>query len=326
MNNIKKRAKSVVDALKRSIGRNSLEVKLAEMTKRALMMLPLLPIEFITVEVVDFVAWRWRNSFPQRTDFDDLFIHLVRNYIGPNARFEPKIWCVCGCVTRTNNSAESSHASLNASIRVSGAVPLDMFLLAIEGQMKNTTREIQMGCPSHMKSIYKRRNELLALELSEFFNGEEGILKYLDNCSLAMKVKNLADVDSFLRHRAYDADDYCDRQWISANRERVVGAALSLYRRLRPNDQKGVEGILGSVQTWAFQQERFDGNLDIVDEDSICSESGPHPSTSFLETRNRLYGDECSSVDEMISGEIENSHPHANDTVFEGETYQLGLQ
>ena len=105
MNNIKKRAKSVVDALKRSNGRNSLEVKLAEMTKRALMMLPLLPIEFITVEAVNLIAWRWRNAFPQRTDFDDLFIHLVRNYIGPNARFEPKIWCVCGCVTRTNNSA-----------------------------------------------------------------------------------------------------------------------------------------------------------------------------------------------------------------------------
>ena len=105
MNNIKKRAKSVVDALKRSNGRNSLEVKLAEMTKRALMMLPLLPIEFITVEAVNLIAWRWRNAFPQRTDFDDLFIHLVRNYIGPNARFEPKICCVCVCVTRTNNSA-----------------------------------------------------------------------------------------------------------------------------------------------------------------------------------------------------------------------------
>ena len=64
MNSIKKRAKPVVDALKRSYGRNSLEVKLAEMTKRALMMLPLLPIEFITAEVVNFVVWRWMNAFP----------------------------------------------------------------------------------------------------------------------------------------------------------------------------------------------------------------------------------------------------------------------
>ena len=173
VNSIKKRAKSIVDALKRSNGRNSLEVKLAEMTKRALMMLPLLPIEFIASEVVNFVVWRWRNTFTQRTDFDDLFTNLVRNYIGPNARFEPKIWCVCGCVTRTNNSVESSHALLNASIRVSGAVPLDMFLLAIEGQMKNTARQIQMGYPSHTKGIYKRRNELLALELSDFFDGDK---------------------------------------------------------------------------------------------------------------------------------------------------------
>lgn len=94
-------------------------------------------------------------------------------------------------------------------------------------------------------------------------------MKYLDNCSLAMKVKNLADVDSFLRRRVDGTDNYWDRQWISTNRERVVGAALSLYRRLNPNDTKSAEEILGSVQTWAFQQERFDGDLDIVDEDSI---------------------------------------------------------
>ena len=31
------------------------------------------------------------ERLPQRTDFDDLFNHLIRNYIGPNARFEPKI-------------------------------------------------------------------------------------------------------------------------------------------------------------------------------------------------------------------------------------------
>ena len=201
-----------------------------------------------------------------------------------------------------------------------------MFLLAIEGQMKNTMREIQMGCPSHTKRIYTRRNELLSLELSDFFKGEQGVLKYLDNCSLAMKVKNLADVDSFLRHRANGTDDYWDRQWIATNRVRVVGAALSLYHRLHPNDPKSVEGILESVQTWAFQQERFDGNLDIVDEDSMFSELGPQPSTSFLETRNRLYGDEFSSVDEMISGAIENSHPNVNRAVFDGETYQLVLQ
>ena len=65
MDNIKKRAKSIVDALKRSNGRNSLEVKVAEMAKRALMMLPLLPIEFITAEVVNFVIWRWGNAFPK---------------------------------------------------------------------------------------------------------------------------------------------------------------------------------------------------------------------------------------------------------------------
>ena len=150
-------------------------------------------------------------------------------------------------------------------------------------------------------------------------------MKYLDNCSLAMKVKNLSGVDSFLRRRADGTDNYWDRQWISTNRARVVGAALSLYRRLNPNDTKSAEEILGSVQTWAFQQERFDGDLDIVDEDSIFSESGQQPSTSFLETRNRLCR-EFFSEDEMFSGPIENGHTNVNRAVFEGETYQLVLQ
>ena len=78
---------------------------------------------------------------------------------------------MCGRATRTNNAAESSHAVVNASVRVSGAVSLDMFLFAIEGQMRHTRREIESGCPSHTKAIYARRNRLLAKELSDLFKG-----------------------------------------------------------------------------------------------------------------------------------------------------------
>ena len=107
----------------------------------------------------------------------------MRTYVGPNASFKKEIWCVCGQSIRTNNAAESSHAVLNSFVRVSGELSVDMFLFAIEKQMRNTTREIQAGCPSHTKAIYARRNELLAVELSELFNGNQDVTAFLDNCS-----------------------------------------------------------------------------------------------------------------------------------------------
>ena len=132
-----------------------------------------------------------------------------------------------------------------------------------------------------------------------------------------MKVKNLSGVDSFLRRRADGTDNYWDRQWISTNRARVVGAALSLYRRLNPNDTKSAEEILGSVQTWAFQQERFDGDFDIVDEDSIfLNRDNIHRQVS--RRRGTAYAVMNFSEDEMISCPIENGHTNVNRAIFEG--------
>ena len=72
--------------------------------------------------------------FPDRTaDFAKLHRHVLKNYVGPTARFSVHLWCVCGRATRTNNAAESSHAVLNASVRVSVALSLNMFIFAIEG-------------------------------------------------------------------------------------------------------------------------------------------------------------------------------------------------
>ena len=140
--------------MKKTVGENWFETKLGEKTKRALMMLPLLPVDLITVEVVDLIIGRWKSAFQQRPDFDELRDYIVRTYVGPNASFKKEIWCVCGKSIRTNNAAESSHAVLNTHVRVRGEISLDMFLFAIEKQMRNTSREIEAGCPSHTKSIY----------------------------------------------------------------------------------------------------------------------------------------------------------------------------
>ena len=128
VSNIKKRARSVVGAIRKAVGQSSNEAVLAEKTKRALMMIPLLPLDLIAVDVVDMIVMRWKN-FPRgdgrnpdnrKKAFDELRNRLVRKYVRPGAIFDRTSWCVCGRTIRTNNAAESSHAALNASVRVRG--------------------------------------------------------------------------------------------------------------------------------------------------------------------------------------------------------------
>ena len=52
--------------MKKTVGQNSPEVRLAEKTKRAVMMLPLLPPDLITIEVVNMIFGRWSAAFPDR--------------------------------------------------------------------------------------------------------------------------------------------------------------------------------------------------------------------------------------------------------------------
>ena len=58
VSNIKKHARPVIDKLKKTAGEDSFETKKGEQTKRALMMLPLLPVNLITVEVVELIILR----------------------------------------------------------------------------------------------------------------------------------------------------------------------------------------------------------------------------------------------------------------------------
>ena len=216
VSNVKKRAKKITDGVKKAHGKNSIAARLAERTKRALMMLPLLPVEFISQETVDLIIWRWKRQIGATNgDFDELRSYLIHNYVRPNAVFNKEKWCVCGSSIRTNNAAESSHAVLNSSVRVSGAVTIDMFLIAIERQMLNTQNEIRRGCPSHTKSTYGRRNRLLATGLSDFLSVRQGVFGYLDHCVFIMSIQNQRGIASFVENKRSEVADPSDIDWLA---------------------------------------------------------------------------------------------------------------
>ena len=224
-------------------------------------MLPLLPVEVITPENVCLLFFLLRPACREHaSDFDDLYSYIINNYVAQNARFQKQIWCVCGQAIRTNNAAESSHATLNTFVRVSGAVSLDVFLFAIERQMRNASREIQAGCPSHTRAIYARRNGLLATELSDLLVGKQGILKYLARCSEIVRVKNLNDIRRFMDRKGGEGDDPFDREWALRSREVLLRAATSLYETLCPTNPNPTASIVSTVASWTFQPVSFEGD------------------------------------------------------------------
>ena len=231
---------------------------------------------------------RWDRAFPQRRGaFEKLRRHILRNYVGTSARFPVHLWSVSGRATRTNNAAESSHARLNASVRVSGEVSIDLFLFAIQTQMKNTSREIAAGCESHSRAIYRRRNELLAVELAYLFNGTIGIFKLLDHCSSVVTLKNNDHVWAFLHHRTLEPVDWADTLWTRFNRQAVVQAAVALHARLCPGVQRSVGEILATVPFWAFQVDPCMSDLAVIEENSALSMTQTQP-RPFFEIRQEL--------------------------------------
>ena len=330
VSNLKKRSKPIIEAIKKATGKESEEVKVAERTKRELMMIPLLPLDIISVDVVDFIIRRWKMRFDGRKSaFDDLRGYLIRTYFGANALFEKRTWCVCACVTRTNNAAESSHAKLNSYVRVSGAVPLDLFLFSIESQMRNTTKKIEGGCRPHSKAIYSRRNQLLAAELSELLNAREGVLSFLDHCSSILKLKKQNDVNAFLRNRMNQPEDPLDVWWVNSNRERLVEAAISLHGTLFPTRRTPPLKILTTVPNWAFQPEQFEADLEAIQEDSTFSFVRTEPPTSYLEIVNRFNQTEVSSDENETSIETRPASMNTDATqlrrVYEGQSYRIQI-
>ena len=238
--------------------------------------------------------------------------------------FQKELWCVCGRATRTNNAAESSHATLNASVRVSGDVSLDMFLFTIEKQMTNTTREIEQGCKSHSKAIYTRRNQLLANDLSDLFNGKQGVFRFLDNCSKVMYVRNVADVGNSLTQKGSEGVDQIYISWAIRNRENVVNSAFMLHIQLYPALPKSQGQILGTVSAWAFQPDSCDIDTSCLLEDEV-SLAIAEPNESFLIIRAAREG--CEHMEDLDSTEEEicgiEEQPRVPCNVFCGKTYTL---
>ena len=224
-----------------------------------------------------------------------------------------------------NNAAESSHATLNASVRVSGAVSMDMFLFAVEKQMMKTKREIEAGCPSHTKAIYARRNRLLAVELSDLIAGRQGVLRFLDHCAMVMNIKNLSMLEKFTNKKQTELRPPEEPAWIEQNRQAVVRAAVRLYAFLHPSSPRPVEDIIQTVEAWSFQPETCEVDLGVVAEDSVLSMARRSPRPSFLAIRNRLLGDLESTEFPTESEQRDQPLPPRQPTVvrYEGASYRL---
>ena len=72
--NIRKKSTKILTKIKTAEGPSSQALKLAQKTKRRFMMMPLLPEEVITSQVVDLIIAAWKAGAPDglRDAFDDL--------------------------------------------------------------------------------------------------------------------------------------------------------------------------------------------------------------------------------------------------------------
>ena len=184
--------------IKGAVGEIAENMSLAEKTKRSLMMLPLLPEELAIPEVLGLIHRAWTDDCPDHRDaFNGLFVTIIRAYVGTppghpapvRPRFPQSIWSVSGRSIRTNNSAESVHAHLNA--KVNGTVTLHRFLSIIEDQMLQGRKRIRKGCESQSRAVEQVKNRLLAEELDKLLNGRVGVLDYLDNCASILAFRRL---------------------------------------------------------------------------------------------------------------------------------------
>ena len=220
-------------------------------------MLPFLPQELITNDVLALIVSAWADAVPRRRNaFNPLLKTIASTYVGtrrPDApprppRFPPSLWCVSGRRVRTNNAAESVHSTLNP--KVSGRLSVFNFLAIIEEAMAEANARVAAGCKSESRAVERRKNELLAVELDKLLNRRQGVLSFLDNCSSVSKLETVRDADRFV---PVAVTTFADVDWTATHRDAIAAAASALHRRLRPGRELGVHDVLASVTVWAFQ-------------------------------------------------------------------------
>ena len=192
--------------------------------------------------------------------------------------------------------------------------------------MDNTIREIQNGCRSHSKSIYIRRNQLLAIELSDLLNGRQGVLSFLDHSSDVLFIRNMREFDMFLTMKENEPIDTFDLIWAGTNQERVVRSASSLYHKLCPNQPRHLYEILRDVKDWSFQQDIYEYETRLDQEDCFLSLLRPRAHDSFIAIRNQFRRDESTLSSEIGLASFADGQRDHTQRVFEGQSYRLEIK
>ena len=256
--NVRKAATPVLTKVKDAAGETAEAVTLTEKTKRRFMMLPLLPEELISPEVVRLVLDEGKAGAPDglKDAFDGLAKKVLRTYVGtprrdgrpPRPSFPPVLWSVSGQSIRTNNSAESLHSAINKKTK--GMLSLRRFLNLLEEEMAKARDRVAAGCRPESRPAVHDKNKALAAQLDSLVHGRQGALEFLDNCGLILSMKKLEKVRRFSPREVFRLPD---SQWSLANRNMLDQAARNLYFRLHPTGQFSDGEILGNVTEWAFQ-------------------------------------------------------------------------
>mgnify|MGYP004547904405 CR=1 FL=1 len=248
----------MITAVTKAAGQNTAKVVLAKKAVRRLMMLPLVPEELITPELVQLIiaaSTDSRSELPREVKAFQAYV--LTTYVGKRRarsgpvlppRFPLALWNVSGMASRTNNAAESVHAQMNPDVK--GVLAVHGFLAIVEKQMERTNERITAGCKPETKAVEAVKNRLLAVELHKLLDGRQGIMNFLDNCGSVVQLKSEKEASAFVPQAIPPFEDI---EWKPANKERVAAAAHGLHLRLCPGSEMDETNILKNVTSWAFQ-------------------------------------------------------------------------
>ena len=219
-------------------------------------MLPIVPREFLTEELVTYISSKWRSAnVRDKTAFDRITKTLLRVYVGSVTRngvrrrpsFNPSLWSVCGLKIRSNNAAESVHVRLNRSVK--RKIPLICFLKIIECEMKRTSDRIAGDCKPLSNPVEREKNTLLAHEYAKLIWGQSGSLDFLDNCSAIVQVKSRKGLLSFSPR--YSVEDVNDP--IHDAKDALETSCARLYHEVVPGGTMSDGEIVHHIPEWAFR-------------------------------------------------------------------------
>ena len=255
---IRKRATEAITAVTKAACENTEKVVLMKKAVSRIMMLPLVPEELITPELVQLIIAASANGRSGLLREVKAFqAYVLNTYVGKrpsrsgpisSPRFPPPLWNVSGAVRRTNNAAESVHSQMNPD--VNRMLSVYGFLSIVEKQMERTNERIAAGCKPETKAVEGVKNRLLAVELQKLVDGRQGIMNFLDNCGSIVQLKSEKEANAFVPRTISPVEDI---EWKPVNKDRVTAAAQGLHRRLHPGSEMDDDDILKSVMTWAFQ-------------------------------------------------------------------------